>query len=337
MRFAIIGTGFWARYQLGAWGEVAGATCVALCDRQREKAEALAGERGIPAVYDDAAAMLEREKPDFVDIITESADHAPCVRLAIERRVPAICQKPLTPTLAESEALVAEARNAGVPLFVHENWRWQTPLRQVKKVLDEGAIGKPFRARITMVSGFPVFINQPGLKEKEQFLIADMGVHILDTVRFLFGEAESLYCQLHRVHPDIRGEDVGTVLLKMRSGPTVLCEMGFPENYLERDPFPETFAFVEGTAGSLELAQDFWVRVTTEAGTHAKRYPPPSYPWANPDYAIAHSSMVPCNTNLLQGIRGDGQAETTAEDNLKTLRLVHAAYESARDDQVVKL
>jgi predicted dehydrogenase len=47
--------------------------------------------------------------------------------------------------------------------------------------------------------------------------------------------------------------------------------------------------------------------------------------------------MVPCNTNLLQGIRGDGQAETTAEDNLKTLRLVHAAYESARSNQVVQL
>jgi len=113
--------------------------------------------------------------------------------------------------------------------------------------------------------------------------------------------------------------------------------MGFAENYLEHDAFPETFVLVEADRGSLELAQDFWVRVTTESGTHAKRYPPPSYPWALPDYAIAHSSMVPCNTNLLQGIRGDGQAETTAEDNLKTLRLVHAAYESARSNQVVQL
>jgi predicted dehydrogenase len=47
--------------------------------------------------------------------------------------------------------------------------------------------------------------------------------------------------------------------------------------------------------------------------------------------------MVPCLANLLQALRGEGPAETTAEDNLQTLRLVFAAYESARTGQVVCL
>ena len=58
-----------------------------------------------------------------------------------------------------------------------------------------------------MISGFPVFANQPFLKELEQFILTDLGSHTLDTARFLFGEAESLYCQTRRVHPDIKGED----------------------------------------------------------------------------------------------------------------------------------
>ena len=60
-----------------------------------------------------------------------------------------------------AEQMVAACRQAGVSLFVHENWRWQPPLRQFQRVLAEGAIGAPFRARIEMISGFPVFDNSP--------------------------------------------------------------------------------------------------------------------------------------------------------------------------------
>ena len=51
------------------------------------------------------------------------------VRLAADRRLPVICQKPLAPTLEEAERMVAACREAGVPLLVHENWRWQAPIR----------------------------------------------------------------------------------------------------------------------------------------------------------------------------------------------------------------
>jgi predicted dehydrogenase len=315
---------------------VAGAECVALCDRDRGKAEALARERGVTGVYTDVVEMLDREKPEFLDIITDVTGHVPCALEAFARGIPTITQKPMAPSLAEAEAIAARAREAGVPFFVHENWRWQAPLRAVKEVLDAGTIGPPFRARITMVSGFPVFINQPGLKDQERFLLADMATHILDTARFFFGEPQSLYCHAQQVHADIKGEDVATVMMKMGGQTTVVCEMGFPENHLENDFFPETFLLVEGARGSIELSPHFWLRVTTAEGTHARRVPPPRYPWANPDYDVVHASMVACNTNLLGAIRGEGAAETTAEDNLKTLRIVEAAYDSAANDEVVR-
>jgi predicted dehydrogenase len=50
---------------------------------------------------------------------------------------------------------------------------------------------------------------------------------------------------------------------------------------------------------------------------------------------VVHSSIVPCNANLLAAIKGEGTAETSGEDNLKTVRLVFAAYDSAREDRVV--
>jgi predicted dehydrogenase len=208
----------------------------------------------------------------------------------------------------------------------------------VKAVLDTGSLGRVFRARLTMVSGFDLFANQPFLAALEQFVLTDMGSHILDVARFLFGEAESLYCQTGRVHHHIKGEDVATVMLEMRSGATVTVELGYPGTpYGERERFPETLAWIEGETGSLELGPDYWVRLNTRDGTLARRHAPPRYAWADARYDVVHASGVPCNENLLGALRGEGKAETTGEDNLRTVRLVSAAYESAASGRAVRL
>ncbi|HVN79907.1 MAG TPA: Gfo/Idh/MocA family oxidoreductase [Terriglobia bacterium] len=336
LRFAMFGTGFWARFQLAAWKELESVDCVAIYNRTRSRGEKFAREFGVPAVYDDAEELLRREKLDFVDIVTYPFTLSHFVKLVAAHKIPVISQKPMAPSIAIAEENLQACREAGVPYFIHENWRWQPQLRELKRVLDSGIIGAPFRARISMVSTYPVFINEPQLKNLEEFILTDTGTHILDMPRFYFGEAESLYCQVHRVHPDVKGEDVATVMLMMRGGKTtVTCELGYPENYVENDYFPQTMIFVEGDKGTAEVARDYWVRVTTSAGTHARRFPPKRYPWVDPDYHVIHSSIVPCNANFLQALRGEGPAETTGEDNLKTLKLVFAAYDSARAGKVV--
>lgn len=336
LRFALFGAGFWARYQLAGWRQVGGTECVAVYNRTRSKAEAFAGEMNIPAVYDDAEALLEREKLDFIDIVTDVGTHPRFVHLAAKRGLPVICQKPMA-TLAAATEMVEACRKANVPFFVHENWRWQAPLVEVRRLLGEGRIGTVYRARMDMVSAFPVFDNQPFLRELEQFVITDVGNHVLDAARALFGEAKTVYCRTHRVHQNIRGEDVATVVLGMKSDATVVCSMGYAGTPLERDRFPETFLLVEGARGSIAVDPDFWVRVTTAEGTLSRRCPPPRYAWADARYDVVHASIVPCIENILAGLRGTATAETTGTDNLETVRLVFAAYDSARTGQVVTL
>jgi predicted dehydrogenase len=105
LRFGLIGAGFWARAQLAAWGEVAGARCIAVADRDRAKAEALARSFGVPAAYGSAGELLDRERPDFVDVVSSPESHAEVVAEAARRGIPAICQKPLAPTLEEARAM----------------------------------------------------------------------------------------------------------------------------------------------------------------------------------------------------------------------------------------
>jgi predicted dehydrogenase len=223
----------------------------------------------------------------------------------------------MAPTLAEAEQMVAACRAAGVPFLVHENWRWQAPIRALKAALGRGAagadggIGRVFRARLDFVTGFPVFRNQPFLAELEQFILTDIGSHVLDAARFLFGEAATVYCQTRAVHRHIRGEDVATVVLRTTGGATVTCNMAYAGNPLEHDRFPETFAFVEGERGSAELGPDYWVRVTTAAGTHAVRHPPPRYAWADPAYDVVQASIVPVQRRPAGPPAGRKRAETT--------------------------
>ena len=335
LRFAIIGTGFWARYQLAAWQEVPGARCVALYNRTRAKAEALAREFAVPAVFDDAAMLIRETRPDFLDVITDVETHPQFVQLAAAHQVPVICQKPMAPSLEAARAMAAACAAANVPLLIHENWRWQRPFRELKGVLESGVIGNVFRARLDYTNSFPVFDNQPFLRELEQFILTDIGSHLLDTARFLFGEASQLFCRTSRIDPQIKGEDVATVMMAMGSA-TVTCNLSYASR-IEHDRFPETFVLVEGSAGSVELAPDYWLRVTTRDGTVGRRVPPPHYPWADPRYALVHSSIVACHLDLLRALQTGDRAETDAEDNLRTMELVFAAYQSAGEQRVVEL
>lgn len=337
LRFAIIGAGFWSNFQLAGWIETGAAKCVGICDKTRSKAESLAHKFGQPPTYDDAETMLRDTKPDFVDIVTDVGTHGKFTRLAASLGLPVVCQKPLGVTYAEAESMLAACHSAGVQLYVNENWRWQRPIREFKRRIESAGIGEAFRARIRMVSGFRVMENQPALRDLDQLILADLGTHLLDTARFLFGEPELLYCQIFKAQKDIAGEDVATVILKMRNGATVTVEMAYAGNYLEQDRFPETTIFVEAAEGSAELQLDHWIRITSKDGTWIQRCPPPRYNWANPSYDVVHSSIVPCQANLLAAMRGECRAETTGEDYLKSARLVFLSYESASQNQAVRV
>ena len=112
-RVGWIGTGVMGRWMCQHLIENGYAATV--YNRTREKAEALAQEFGVPAVYEEAEQLLQDEKPDFVDIITDASTHTRFVHLAAANRIPVICQKPMAPSLAEAQQMVAVCASASVP------------------------------------------------------------------------------------------------------------------------------------------------------------------------------------------------------------------------------
>lgn len=337
-KFAVIGTGFWAYYQLKGWQELGNAVPIAFYNKTISKAKALAEKFEVSNVYDDIDLLLDTHahELDFVDIITNVETHYLFTEKAAARSLDVICQKPMGPDFSTCQKMLDLSQKAGIKFLIHENFRWQAPLRKLKEIMLSGVIGKPFRARVSFVSAFPVFKNQPFLAELEQFILTDVGSHIFDVCRFLFGECQSLYCLTARINPGIKGEDVATVLMNMKNGMSCIAEMSYA-SILEKEAFPETLVTVEGGRGSVVLGHDFVIKTTNQEGTTEELGAPVTYDWADPAYSVVHASIVDCNRNLLAHLRGEAEAETTGVDNFETIKLIYSAYNSAREGQVVFL
>jgi len=336
LKFAVLGCGFWSKFQIGAWTEVKGAELIAVYNRTRSKAEKISEYFKIPRIYDNAGELFKNEKIDFVDIITDVDTHAHFVELALKHGLKKIiCQKPMAPDFATAKKMVTMCSGSGARLYIHENYRWQAPVRRFRQIVDSGVIGKPFKARVSFLSGFPVFDNQPFLRELDHFILTDMGSHVLDVIRFLFGECEELWCQTKSVNKGIKGEDMAAVMMKMKNGMPVYTEMSYA-SVVEHDSFSTLHIFTEGEKGSVYLGPKFEIRTTTKEGTISETVTFPSYSWADPDYIVNHESGIHINRNILDDMLGKGKAENTGSDNLETVRLIWACYDSAKKGITIK-
>ena len=325
---ALIGCGFFAINQMHAWNDVSGAKIVAICDRDPERLKIVGDQFGIERRYTDAEALFADGGIDFVDIATTVSSHRALVELAAAHKVPAICQKPFAKTLDDAKAMVKVCDEAGVPLMVHENFRWQTPIQAVRKALDSGVIGTPFWGRFSFRSGFDVFAGQPYLAEGERFIIEDLGIHTLDIARFILGDVDSLVARTKRVNPKIKGEDVATILMDHENGATSIVDVSYATK-LETDPFPETLIELDGTEGSIRLYQGYRLEVITSSGTTVSDVSPKLLSWASRPWHNIQESVFAIQQHWVDKLASNEETSTSGADNLKTFALVEAAYDSA--------
>ena len=328
LRGALVGCGFFAENHLHAWRMIEGAEIVALCDQNAGRLATVSEAFAVAATYSDVDSLLDAERLDFVDIATGPASHRVLVEKVAARRLPVICQKPIARTMEDARALVAACEESGVPLMIHENFRWQTPMRTVKAVLDSGRIGAPFFGRVSFRSAFDVFSGQPYLATDERFIVEDLGIHILDIARFLFGEVDHLSASIQRVNPNIRAEDVATILMAHRSGMTSVVDCSYA-TALPFENFPQTLIEIDGARGTLRLDADFRLTVHSPEGTEQRSVAPALLLWAERPWHGIQESVLSIQRHFIECLKAGATPETSGRDNLSTFALVEAVYRSA--------
>jgi predicted dehydrogenase len=337
-RFAVIGTGFFAQNHLHAWAEIPDVELVAVCDTDPQRLEAAARDFG-GRPYADAAELFANEELDFVDIATTPPTHPMMVHLAAEHGIAAICQKPLAWDLEDARAMVAAMAAKDLPFMVHENFRFQHPMRRVKEILDSGAIGRPFFGRFSFRSYHDCYSAQPWLLDSERMIIVDVAVHLFDLARFFMGEPESLYAEALKVNPRIVGEDVATVMMRM-PGATAIADASY-ETFADHSAYPQAFVTLEGTRGVITLGPDYHLQVVShpiDVGDSAARMTGatvidedlqiPEHTWASRPWNGIQDSVVTLQRHWVECLRTGRTPETSGADTLRTMELTLGAYES---------
>ncbi len=325
LQVALVGAGMISWYHLVAWRNLGERVrVVAVCDPDASRAAKRAEEFAIPHVYRDADAMFAAEAIDALDVATPRETHAAWVDAAADRGIDVLCQKPMTPTLAESEALVR--RVAGKSrLMAHENWRFRPWYRELKRWIVAGELGDLVLARMaTMTSGLladasgrrPLLEREPYTQHEERLMIAEVLIHHLDVMRFLCGELRVVAARGARTVPDVVGETVAAIFLETASGVPVevtgtMVAAGYPAR-------PPDSLEVIGSKASATFADS--VLRLHGATPRSEHYDSALGYQASFDGVIAH--FVDC-------VETGASFETDPADNLETLRLVEHAYWAA--------
>ena len=326
-RGCVVGAGFFARNHLHAWRGLDGVRIEGVCDVDAGRAEAGAAIAGARS-FTDMQTMLGELRPDFVDIVTPPKTHRELVELAAGLGCHVICQKPLAPDPADARAMVDACDKAGVRFMVHENFRFQTPMRAVRRVIDEGRIGNPSYARIQHRHHHDIFATQPRLRTEKRLAVMDVGVHLLDLARFFMGEVEDLHARMRSVGPGLAGEDSVVLSLGHAGEAATLIDISFA-SWRQPDPFPQTLVRIEGDRGTLELREDFHMRVSSGAGGEDFHVPPTIPAWGSAERAVVEESVVAIQRHWLECLNAGCEPETPGSDNLRVLELAVSAYRDA--------
>lgn len=141
IRLAIIGLGRFATYHAKVWKQHQHVQVVALCDRNEESLRAYSTVFPEAKCYMDAAAMLDAERIDAVDILTSEHTHHEIVKLCLEANTHVFVEKPLTTDVDSSKELIRLAEQQGRLLMVGHVLRFDPRYHHVKKEIESGHLG----------------------------------------------------------------------------------------------------------------------------------------------------------------------------------------------------
>lgn len=335
---AQVGAGYFAQFHAQAWTRIDGVALTGICDADETKARAMAAGVGGPATFADAAAMLDALKPDLLDIATPPATHAGLIRLALERGIDVVCQKPFCTSLAEAQGAVAMAEARGRLLVVHENFRFEPWYRVIRGLIDDGRIGAvyqvSFRLRPGDGQGPDAYLSrQPYFQKMPRFLIRETGIHFIDVFRYLLGEPAAVMADLRRLNPAIAGEDAGHFILEYGDGRRAL----FDGNRLADHAAADTRLtmgemWIEGASGTLRLDGEgrVWLR---EKG----RLQEVAVPFAWQKLGYGGDCVFLCLSHVARHLREGAPIENTGRDYLANLRIEDAIYRSAAEGRRIAL
>jgi predicted dehydrogenase len=340
VRLGLVGYGVGGRYFHAPFVAAAeGVELAGVVTRSLARRDELAADLpGVPA-YDSLTEMLAAGV-DAVTITTPPHTRRALVLEAIAAGVPTIADKPFAPDAEGGRELVAAAAEAGVPLNVFHNRRWDADIQTLAGVLESAELGELWgvESRMDQANAATLEIGP------DAGPLRDLGSHLVDQMLWLLGPARTVYGELDHVEPAGGRTDCRFALSLTHADGVHSRVSASKINYLEDR---ELRAY--GSAGSyvahgtdVQAQAVFAGRRPVDEGDNWG-YDAPEH-WGTL-HTAAGSRQVPSErgayqdyyTRFAAALRGDGDFPVPAEQAVHTLAVLDAARLSAAENRVVEL
>lgn len=334
IRIGIAGAGIIARSHAQAIQRVDGASLIALCDIEADKAKRFADDFNVELVFQDYQDMLSREEIDLVHICLPSGMHAQCAIEAAHAGKHILSEKPLDVTRTKMDAMIRESRARGVKLGVVYQRRTLPEAIAIREALQSGLLGKPVLGDVYMkYYRSQQYYDSAGWRGTWELdgggALMNQGIHGIDLLQWMMGDIESVYARSAALARDIEVEDTAVALIKYRNG-----AMGVIQGTTSVYPAQQTRLELHGDTGTIIL-DDTGIRMWETLDASIKK---PSFleQVGNLSDIIlnGHTSII---RDMTAAIREDREPMVNGEEARKAVDVILAIYESAREGKEVYL
>jgi predicted dehydrogenase len=302
------------RYARHLLHDVPAAALKAVCRRHPEQGLDLTGAKSV-AVYGEARTLIEDPSVEAVIAVTPPIFSHDICRLAVQARKPVLIEKPLAASADDARAMVAASRETGVPIMTAQTLRFDTTIQELRR--RRHLLGRS--ERLFLTSHIEIKETAPGHAEGygRRGALIEIGIHMLDAVRFLTGEeVRDVRCTMDRL-PPASPETVVSAQLTTDGG--TVCVLDIARLPGERVGLAEWI----GSQGRLHAdwprRRLRWVTNTDDRQEEQEEMEcPPS------------QTVLATITAFLRAIEDGTPMPITGEDGCRAVEIADACYQSAQ-------
>jgi predicted dehydrogenase len=332
LKLAFAGAGYIANIHAQAAQNQPNVELVAVVEKYSDKSEAFAKKFGVKCCYTSVVELLDEGGVDGLVICTPNFLHAPQAIAALERGVHVMVEKPMAMNAAEAEKVCAVAHETGATLMVAHCWRFDEDVLWLKK--QEGRLGNIIR---TKGYGVHTHWGPSGWFTQKEFAgggaLADMGIHALDTARFLLGDPlpVSVYARIGTYYKDFDVDDTGVIIVNWDNGATSYIESGWWQPHSDG---PEAATQLYGTQG---FGQLFPTKLELPNVTEER------VELIDPGFTFPRTEHCPQTmydaqmAYFIECIKSGTSPTPGGAEGLFNMKILDAAYESAQTGKVVEI
>ncbi len=304
-----------------------GSEVVAVAGSDAGRVRRYAAEQGIGAAYAAVDELLADPAVDVVYISTTNERHHGQALAAARAGKPVLCEKPLALNVPEAREMVAACRAAGVAMGTNHHLRNAVTHRTLRRLIGEGAIGRPLAARVFHAVSLPAHLQGWRIDNPEAGggVVLDITVHDADTLRFVLGdEVEEVTALTASQGMAVSGlEDAVMGVMRFRGGTLAQFHDAFTVGHA-----PTGFE-VHGTEGSL-LAHDVMTQRPIGAISLRRGVTEEVLALGEANNLYERSVRL-----FNAAARGEGEPAATGEDGVRSLAIALAVRQSAAERRAV--